>query len=223
MLEEIEKRDGTDSAAHVRNALVTILVREASDLELVQIVVPMSSEHSQSLEVELETLLADRLFEAGFIELANRTLHGSENSKNTQRQFLRARIALVQGLPKRAEVALLGLKGAEAEILRGRAKSLAGNHLEAAVRYGLANQTELQAEEAWLAGDWKTISLVGKIEHREFADMKKVSLNQNLAQNDVNEDHVLAQNQDLVDSSQHLRSVSSKVMGMYPVPTKTVR
>ena len=221
MLLEIEKRDGTDSADHVRTALVTILVREASDYQLVQAAVSLQLEGSQSLGFDLETQLAGRLYNAGFVELAKRTLKGSGSRKNEQRQLLKARIAMTQRLPKRAEAELLGIQNIEAEKLRIEAKSLAGDHLGASARYGLIDQAELQAEEAWLAGDWQTLSVVGSPEHREFAALRAMRLEEEPIQTAESGDQILSQNRALVDSSQHLRSVSSKVMKMYPTSNGT--
>lgn len=218
MLSEIEMRDGKDTARGVRDDLFTILLREASDFEIVQAVVPLEPKGPVGLEFGVETVLASRLFHAGFVELAARTLSSSTKSRSGSRQLLKARIALAQGLPKRAEAELLGLQGDEAEMLRGKAKTLSGEHSEAVARYASVNLEEMKVEAAWLAADWDVLVQAEQSKYSDLALLRQERLAQDATQISDTEGRILAQNRALLNSSRQLRSVSAGLLASHPAP-----
>lgn len=123
---------------------VTFLRHALSDRLITPAVVP----------AELGVDIAMRLLGSGLAEQA-RTFVAADLPGRSGRisKLTRAEIALMQDRPRQAEVELLGLDGAEANILRAKARSLSGDHTAARILYAASEQTEEATQAAWFAED----------------------------------------------------------------------
>lgn len=140
-----------EQATELRPVLADILTRQAPEMAFLKHVLAGRAGPFESLEQAVAINMARRLFDAGFTDAAANVLSARVNLETRDGRLLRAEIALAQGLPRRAEVDLLGLDGREVNILRARARSMAGEHDQARDLYLSAGLTEDADREAWLA------------------------------------------------------------------------
>ena len=110
------------------------------------------------LKAEVENAVAKRMIELGFPDKAEYFLNSAaKNEAGRVRRVLRAQAALGLGLPRRAEVELLGLTGVDIEELRGRARMLSDDHRSAQISFVEMGDNEQAAEQAWLGSDWEAL------------------------------------------------------------------
>lgn len=103
--------------------------------------------------------LAQRLIDLGFAPQAETVLATpAEGAARDARRLLRARVALAQSLPRRAEAELLGLSGPEAERLRAEARLLAGEPGAAIDSLAAAAEPDAAIRAAFLAEDWSRLA-----------------------------------------------------------------
>lgn len=112
--------------------------------------------------------------------------------------MLSAEISLAQGLPRKAEVDLLGLDGRDVNVLRARARSLAGEHGQAYELYQSAGLLEDAEREAWLS----------------IVPGSSIA-----AADSENANQILARNRDLLDASSFARSELEILLSENPFPT----
>lgn len=206
LLEKINTQDGAEVAQSVRRDLAGILIQQAPDHELLKSALAQELVRNGGLDPEMETDLAIRLFDAGFVDLAKNSLGRHEGPRSVKRRLLLARIALWEGLPKRASAELLGLDGAEPEVLRAKAKMLSGEYSEAQKIYERIGLRSQAAEAAWLAADWKVLSAAKDTAYDEIAAIR-IARGEAPAEDAAKKDEpLLANNRALLRESQELRS-----------------
>ena len=187
-----------EEAATMRPALADILTRQAPEMVFLKHVLADRTGLVANLEQAVVINMASRLFEAGFVDAAANILAGPVPNEARETRLLRAEISLAQGLPRRAEVDLLGLDGPDVNILRARARSMAGEHDQARDLYMSAGLTEDADREAWLA---------------ETADATF------RPQPESDPGPVLARNRDLLEASNATRAELRALLSANPAPT----
>lgn len=117
------------------------ITRSADDLTFLRYVLGDRFLPPGAMPESLAAAIARRLLDTGFAEAADRILQ--PGATDPALRLLRAESALMQQRPAEAELALLGLDGPEADLLRARARSLRGDH---ATAQGLFAATDLPPE-----------------------------------------------------------------------------
>ncbi len=211
---EIKSRDGAEQAAMVRNELVSVLLQANDDFEVVRATV--LHDLSSSLPPDLQFAMAERLLNAGFVDLAKNSMASGADIISPETRILRARLALENGLPKRAQAELLGLKGADVQALRARALALSGDVNEAASAYLDAGSNQDAERMAWLAGDWQTLAASADESYRKVARLR-LSNSPESTDKTSKEEQVLARHQTLLAESVALRNLAGDLLAKHPV------
>lgn len=142
-------------AKPLRSRTMAVLARAASDEEFVKQAIPRAETGFAFLEPDAGAVTAKRLLDLGFPTQADRYLSEVvEGESGDELRLLRARSALEQGRPMRAQAELIGLNGREADLLRARARSKVGDHVAAQDLFTVLGENDRAIEEAWLASDW---------------------------------------------------------------------
>lgn len=188
----------TDHATTLRPILADILARDAPEMMFLKHVLAGRVGSLGALDHSVSSLIASRLFKAGFVDEAARIVDTSRpDAESREDPLLRAEIALAQGLPRKAEVELLGLDGKDVNALRARARSLAGEHEQARELYLSAGLSEDAEREAWLAASPESGSLGP--DRQAFRS-------------------TLARNRELLEDANSVRSELSDLLSDNPVP-----
>ena len=213
-LEEINQRDGLEQAQQVRSQLIGILLQDADDFELVRMTVLFDL--STHLSGDLSLPLAERLLDAGFIELAQMSYEKAPGSISQDHRVLRARLALAAGFPNRAQAELLGLEGPEIEFLKGEAYEKANKMIDAAQVFQAAGVTEEVDRFAWLAGDWQTLERSSDDVHRQLAK-RKLADEKPASTESTQQEPILLRNQRLLEDSLELRSLAEALLDQHEI------
>lgn len=145
---------------NLRMRLLEELTTTAEDVIFLEHIFGQSPQDISSLPAQQKVALAARLFDLGFAEQAQNIISEiSDRPRDEARQLLAAKIALDLSQPMRAQAELLEMAGAEVDLMRARAKQMAGAHAEAHELYRLANNDEAALRAAWLADDSENINL----------------------------------------------------------------
>lgn len=210
-LDRLEARDGAEGVdrAATRSRIAALVTKDADDTNFLGLARRIGEQTPEDLDPAVANAMAERLFDLGFGDAALSVLVGpSEGAVNRDRRLLRARIALADRRPRRAEAELLGLDGPEVDRLRAEAASLTGNHEMASRAFAALNDTARAQREAWRAGDWsrlddgpdRTLSRAGAL----------LTAPQDAAPSE--EFGVLARNRDLLDRSTTSRDVLDQLL-----------
>ena len=139
-------------ADSLRPTVSEILTRAAPEMTFLKHVLSGRAEPFADMAQSATLDMAKRLFEAGFTEVAAKAVEAHATyADNRDARILRARISLAEGLPRQAEVDLLGLDGRDVNVLRAKARSLAGEHGQAHDLFRSAGLDADAEREAWLA------------------------------------------------------------------------
>jgi hypothetical protein len=171
--EEIERieSNGGEARDGLKNDVMGRLAQKADDLEFLQYALPPASGASPEVEPAVGNAIATRFLDLGFAQPASVYLDGSTvGTAQRDRQILRARLALQEGRPRRAEVELLDLTGPKANLLRAQARGRLGQHAAAAQLFASAGQDDAARAQAWLAEDWEHLAADPESKLREVAD-----------------------------------------------------
>src|SRR6056297_456166 len=160
--------------------------------------------------------IARRLVQAGFAGHAYRYVDpGLEGHGEPASRILRAEIALVQERPRQAEVELLGLDGQDVNVLRARARSLAGDHVTARGLYDEAGKTDAAARAALFASDPVALSMVADPVLRDVGDVLRHATVAPAAAEDV----TLERSRDLLDQAGAARRALERLLEARPAPS----
>ncbi len=215
---ELRKLSVTAPAAvpPLRNHAIHELAQVADDPSFFKHTLNQSAQVRNQLAPNVSNLVAERLLELGFYDEADTFLRqGADGVDGRQRRVLRARSALGQVKPRRAEADLLGLHGADVEILRAQALSLSGEHQAASTLYAEANQERKALDEAWLASDW---SLLEQSSDPELAQLSRL-LDSETDTAIAAIEGELARDQALLDDSIKSRTQLTRVLRKYEMNT----
>ncbi len=166
-------RDLQGSAWHeARSQVAEMIARDAEDLALITLSARLANNDPTDLSPAAGNALAERLAGLGFNDLALVLVSGpASGDENLQRRMIRAKIAVADRRPRRAEAELLGIEGPEAEQIRAEAKALSGNHDSASRTFASVSDKERAAEQAWLAGNWTEVASSGDGIRAEAANL----------------------------------------------------
>ena len=158
--------------AQIRNRAMSALARSGSDQAFLKHALEIEDQALSTLGIASANAVASRLIALGFSPRAEIYLRpGADGDLGAARRLLRARAALAQMKPRRAEADLLGLSGAEADMLRAQARSMGGDHQAAQRLFAKLDKPDRMLEEAWLSGDWDTLRSSGDTLWLEVAEM----------------------------------------------------
>lgn len=149
-------RTGLDGvgAAEIAASLLGQMTRHADDVTFLRHALSDRLVTPAMVSADPGVDIATRLLGSGFAERARKFVAADLPGRNERPSKLaRAEIALMQSRPRQAEVELLGLDGSDADLLRARARSVAGDHAAARALYAASDRTEKATEAAWLAQD----------------------------------------------------------------------
>lgn len=152
------------------NDVMGRLAAQAEDLDFLQYALPPASGPVPELSTSVANATAARLLDLGFAEPALAYLRGGAKvPHHRQRQIQRARAALHLAKPRQAEVELLGLEGADINLLRAEIRNRLGEHGAAARLFASAGETEAARLQAWLAEDWARLAADAEADLSEIA------------------------------------------------------
>jgi hypothetical protein len=152
--ERLRSSFDTAAATEIAASLLTQMTRHADDVTFMRhalsdrLITPAMVPADPGVEI------SKRLLDSGFAERARKFVAADLPGRNERpSKLMRAEIALMQDRPRQAEVELLGLDGPDADLLRARARSVAGDHAAARTLYAASERPEMATEAAWLAQD----------------------------------------------------------------------
>ena len=208
---------GEDSAevGEIRSALFEILVRRADDHDFLHYALAEGAAAPRGLSQETANDLAQRLVALGFVAAAEPFVAPrAQGAAARVRRLLRAEIAMRKRRPRQAELEVLGITGSDADRLRARARSLAGEHGAARVLYESVGLQPQAQREAWLASDWAAlreteVPAVAAMATRKLAPVESM---------DEDEDAVLARNRRMAEDSEGVRGAVRALLAAHPPP-----
>jgi tetratricopeptide (TPR) repeat protein len=203
----------TDQAT--ADMLIGQMTRHADDVTFLRHVLSGRLGGPADVDPAIGREIADRLLATGFADRAAGfvapDLAGHEAPSSRR---LRAEIALAKGHPRAAEAELPGLDGPEADRLRARARSLAGDHAAAARLYALTGQPEAAERAAFLAADPAPMAGAEDPILRDVAEL----LRQPDAAEAAAEDPPLARHRLALDAAATARQVLARLLAETPGP-----
>jgi hypothetical protein len=142
----------------LRTQAMLALTKRADDVQFLKISLATVTEQRNAISADAENKVANRLIDLGFSDRTESLLLGeAHGSEGRTRRLLRAKSALAQLKPRRAEAEILGLTGPEAELLRAQARSMSGDHTGASEIYSKLDDQDQALAQAWLGSDWKAV------------------------------------------------------------------
>lgn len=160
----------------------------------------------ERLPVRSANTVAERLVSLGFADQAEPYLTGaSDGPEDRNRRILRARVALSQAMPRRAEAELLGLDGADADALRAQARGLAGDYSDAAQIYQTLQSPEDLRRADFLSGNWASLANSGDRALGDLARLKTAPDPPDVA-------GMLARNRALLEESSAVRGAIDRML-----------
>lgn len=207
------RNDGRER--EIRSSLVGILTERADDYEFLRHVLAQVGDAPATLDPETTNQAAQRLLSLGFVDVAG-SLVGPEATGRPARarKLLRAEIALRRLRPRQAEAELLGTSGADADLLRARARSMAGDHEAARALFAAAGMPQAARREAWLGRDWEALA---DDPDTALAAVAELKLGGGEAGTDRPEG-VLARSSDLIADSSGVRDAIRTLLKANPAP-----
>ncbi len=128
------------------------------------------SSDPQRLRPETAIAMAARFLDLGFADSTLDLLDKSGlPSETSEVKRLRARALIMLARPEEAEVALIGIRDAQAAALRAEARRMMGDHTYARTIYAELDRTEDAGRAAWLAGDFDDAAQSAETRIAEFA------------------------------------------------------
>jgi len=207
--------DDAGAQTRLRARLVEVLTRQADDFDFLHHVLALSGATVAGLGDDAGNAVAERLMSLGFAAAASPFVAAeAAGEAGRERVLLRARIALREGRPRQAEAALLGLSGDDADLLRGEARSMAGDHAVAAEMFAAAGREDAARREAWLGGNWEWLA-------GEDATAEAAIARRRLAAPAPEADTAgaaLAHHRDLIEDSATTRAAIAALLAAHPAP-----
>ncbi|MEZ5715419.1 MAG: hypothetical protein R3D85_09740 [Paracoccaceae bacterium] len=142
----------------VRSHAMAALTRNADDVAFLKYALDVHDPDRLTLAPASGNAVANRLISLGFPHEAEPYLAtAAGEAEGRTRQLLRARAALDQGKPRRAEDMLFGITGPEADLIRAEAQSATGNHDAASQLFAALDRPDDAVNQAWLASNWQAL------------------------------------------------------------------
>jgi hypothetical protein len=195
--------------------LMRQITRNADDVTFLRHAMSERLGRAQMFAPSLAREIARRFLEAGFAGHAYRYVNPAlEGHGERASRILRAEIALVQERPRQAEVEILGLDGQDANVLRARARSLAGDHATARSLYSEAGKTDAAARAALFASDPVALSMVADPVLRDVGDVLRQATPEPVAAEDI----TLERSRRLLDQAGAARRSLERLLETRPAP-----
>lgn len=168
------------------------------------------------LDPDISNAVADRLIALGFAAAAEIFLAGrAEDDSARLRKTLRARAALLQNRPRRAEAELTGLAGADIDRLRAETRLATGDFATSQRLFRSIDATANEVEAAFLAGNWPRVSEVGP---EGMAAFGALALEPAPIIPDLTEDEPLQIGRTLLSDSERTRAVIASMLNAVEQP-----
>ncbi len=198
------------------SATLQNLTRQASDMEFARWAMNVPPEFQTILDPDIANAVADRLIALGFAAAAETFLAGrAEDDSARLRKTLRARAALLQNRPRRAEAELTGLAGADIDRLRAETRLATGDFATSQRLFRSIDATANEVEAAFLAGNWPRVSEVGPEGMAEFGAL---ALEPAPIIPDLTEDEPLHIGRTLLSDSERTRAVIASLLNFVEQP-----
>ena len=196
--------------------LMRQITRNADDVTFLRHALSGPLGRAQVFAPPLARAIARRLVVAGFARHAYRYVDPALAGHDARAsRILRAEIALARERPRQAEVELLGLDGQDVNVLRARARSLAGDHATAHVLYDGAGQTDAADRAALFASDPVALSTVSDPVLRDIGDVLQTVTPEPAATGDIS----LEQSRTLLEQAGAARQSLGRLLDARPAPS----
>ncbi|WP_270725522.1 hypothetical protein [Shimia sp. Alg240-R146] len=213
---EIAKIDGMDAALKTRSEVASALIDKAEGFDILTYAISQKLTNPDMLAPEIAVTLAERLYALGFHDQTKRVLQALPIEHATPGvHLLKAKVALADKLPRRAEAELMSITGSEADALRARARSMAGDHQAAAEILHEMGEVERAAFEAWLGGDLSGLSALDLEVYQRIEAMLQAAAT-DTADSDA-QTGALTRNRALVSDSKDARDTLSELLELHRV------
>lgn len=197
-----------------------LLADRANARDFLLAAVQVKPQTIDNLDLATGNQVAARLLDAGLPEHAERYLErGAQGTTGRERRIIRAKVALATGRPRRAEADLLGLAGADVDLLRGQARHMVQDFEAAVELFASAGNRNSAAQAAWEGGLWSDVS---ELEEGILADAALLVADVTPEERQItreedrapapdpdNEIPVLERNRQILESSADLRALFS--------------
>jgi len=206
---------GRPGTSALRSDLVDILIRRADDFDFLRHVTSRRLARPGTLEPDTANDLIERLLSLGFVyEAATHAAPEIGGPATRKRQLLRAEISLRNARPRQAELELVSLSGKDADLLRAKAKSAAGDHRAAGDLFERAGHHAAARRAAWLGEDWPELK-TDKVP--AVSETARATLSATTAMSGASIG-VLERNRRLLKRSDETRGRVEALLSAWPVP-----
>ncbi|CUH51352.1 hypothetical protein [Shimia marina] len=216
---EIEDRDGAEHAVEIRNRLANAVIEHSEDFDIISYTLAQKLSEPGRIKPDTALALAHKLFDLGFVGETRRLLQAAQNaSANDKKRLLKARVALADALPRRAEAELMGMDSPEANRLRAKARSLSGDHeIAASLLAELGDEAEAEAEN-WLGGNLQALAASETEVYRQASTLFAEQTEGTAEGEDPLErvtQGMLSENRSLLEGSSEIRSVVDEILNWH--------
>lgn len=143
----------------LRAHALKMLTKNAKDILFLSLAMSASVGSFDHIEPTVAHDAAARLIDLGFAKYADNYLKpNAEGANKKARRILRAKSALAQDLPRRAEADILGIYDENLSLLRAQIRKMSGDHKTAHTMFASLDHEVQADEQAWLASDWAALS-----------------------------------------------------------------
>lgn len=216
IVEDIDRLDGNFAATTTRSEVTRTLMAKAEDFDVLAHALGAGLTEPEMLDTETAVALAERMYTLGFLDQTKRLLQALRIEEvSDEIHLLKAKVALKEDLPRRAEAELLSVSSEDADALRAKARSMAGDHMAAAQILQRIGEAEQAAFEAWLGGDLSGLSALDIEVYQRIEAMLAE------AQSDVTDSEstqgVLHRNRALLAGSEEARGTLSELLDIHRI------
>ena len=216
VVQEISELDGPQAAKRTRSEVARALMAHGDDFDVLRIAISEGLTEPNVLEAATAFALAEKMYDLGFLDQTKRVLQAMDIDHVTpELHLLKAKVALAEGLPRRAEAELLNVDAPSAAALRAEARSMAGDHEAASEILEAMGKPERAAFEAWLAGD---ISGLSGLEIEVYQRIESMMATAGVQASEVStQSGVLRRNRNLLTGSEDARETLEELLQIHQV------
>ena len=147
-----------DATQRLQAIVFDSVFQAADDVTFLKIILSKKKSELEKLPVEISLNIARRLLDLGFaVQAQERLSMIGESGRVPEKQVLSARAALLLLQPFQAQAALIGVDTAQADLLRAKAKEMAGAYSEASELFSNNDAPSEAMQAAWLSEDWREL------------------------------------------------------------------
>ncbi|MDW3223524.1 MAG: hypothetical protein R8G34_11695 [Paracoccaceae bacterium] len=208
VIEKDQFYQNAESLDDLRSSVFSVLAKNASDVEFLDIAFGYFPENSRSIRPLSALAIAKRMNSLGFASAAADILADIDNTeRNLQAILLEAEVLLALDKPTEALEILQSTLGQEADLIRAQALFRIGENARAIQLFQAANMSETAKRAAWLSDDW--VELVSQ-QSNTFEDIRE------LANGSVDpviiEDGMISATQNALDESASARTIVADLL-----------